>query len=195
MNLDVTVDPQNQKVDMWACLTSGCIRYEERQDWVSASIEDKRKDGLKAELSVTLNKRRNCAGVLRSIFGGVLPAVTDEPKADEKALIEIYKFALERDRQGARYIGVKSEFFTPRGIEVYYRLRAVQRSDGYHIVVELIASKDSEKLVYQCFGTTNDGLALKREAARAIALYILFSDYVAQPVEQGRESQELQPPN
>jgi hypothetical protein len=34
MNLYVSVDGENKRVDAWACLTSGCVRYEEGEHFV-----------------------------------------------------------------------------------------------------------------------------------------------------------------
>jgi hypothetical protein len=178
MGLHVNVDYEKRRTDVWVCLSSGCMRYEEGENFVEASIEDKRKDGLRTEKSVVLKRRENYAKIIRDIINENIPAVGNEPRADEGELFEIYKFVAEKYRKGYRYIGVKTEFTTPRGIRVYFRVRFHDRSDGPRIIVELTAEKDGERLTYQAFGQASKTTALLEEVTKAIGMHVLFSEYV-----------------
>jgi len=178
MGIHVSVNKEMQTVDMWMCVTSGCVRYEETKDSVYAGLEDRRKDGLRIEKSVALRKREKYEEFIHSIFNDSLPTVSDAPKADEEELIEAYKFVVEKVRRGMHYVGTKLEFTSPRGIRVLYRLRHAQKTDGAHIIVEMTAEKDGERISYQCFGYTSDAYAIIKEAAKAISIYILFSEYI-----------------
>ena len=99
-------------------------------------------------------------------------------------MLEIYKFVAEKYKRGMQYIGVKTEFVTPRGIRVYFRLRAHDERDGQHIIVDLIAEHEEGRLVYQCFGHTTKAHVLLEEAARAIGTYVVFSDYIIKHADQ-----------
>ena len=182
--MHISVDKEKQTANMWACITSGCVRYEESENSVHASIEDRRKDGLRVEKSVTLRKRGNYLEFVHDILNDNMPTIGNEPSADEGELLEIYNFVVEKVKRGMRYVGVKTEFTTPRGVQVYFRLRYHEQSGGPHVIVELIAEKEGERMVYQCFGQTTDAFALQKEAAKAIGAYVLFSEYVAKQADR-----------
>jgi len=88
MSLHVSVDKENNKVDVWACLTSGCVRYEEGEHFVDANIDDRKKDGIRVTKSVSLRKREECIKVIHDIINGNTPTVGNEPKADEGVFSE-----------------------------------------------------------------------------------------------------------
>jgi len=111
-------------------------------------------------------------------MNGSVRHVGTEPKADEGELLEALRFISEKYKKGYRYIGIKSEFTTFRGIQVYFRVRSHEKSEGHHIIVELIAEKDGERLVYQTYGDTEKRYNLLEEIAKAIGTYVLFSEYV-----------------
>jgi hypothetical protein len=179
MGLHISVD--KEKTEMWSCLSSGCVRYEETSRDVYASIDDRRKDGLRIEKTVAVKKRGDYLKFIQSVFNDDLPMVSDVPKADEAELFETYKFVTERlSNNKNHYVGVKTEFTSPRGIRIHYRLRQERQQDGANIIVELTAEKDGERLVYRCFGYTINSRAIFEEAAKAIGTYILFADYVSQ---------------
>ncbi len=180
MGLHVTIDHENRKVDMWGCLTSGCIRYEEYGDFVDAKIEDKRLDGLKAEKSIVIKKRGNYHEFVQDFMNNNYPRVDNVPKVDERELLEAYQYAVERIKRGARYVGLKIEHISVRGVRLYFRLRYDEKSDGTKMLVELDAEKDGERMYYFITGKTNRPLAFETEAAKAIGAYIKFSEYVSQ---------------
>ena len=184
MGIHVLVDREKQKADVWMCVTSGCARYEESENSVYASIEDRREDGLRVEKSVTLQKRGNYLELVHNVLNDVVSAVGSEPGADEGELLEIYNLVIEKIKRGMRYVGVKTVFTTPRGIQVYFRLRYHEQSGGPHIIVELIAEREGDRMVYQCFGQTTDAFALQKEAAKAIGAYVLFSEYIAKQADK-----------
>jgi len=184
MGLHVSIDRENQRADIWACLTSGCVRYEEGESSVDVNIEDRNKDGLRIERRAVLRKRENWKEYIHDIINGNTPTVSDEPKADEGQLLEIYKFVVDKIVKGMRYVGVRTEFITPRGIRVYFRLRHNEQSDGLHVIVELLAEKEGERVSYQVFGQTANAFVLREEAARAIGTYVLFSEYIAKQTGQ-----------
>ena len=179
MGFHVSIDRENKRVDMWACLSSGCVRYEESEHFVDVNIEDRRSDGMRIVKSVSLRKREGYDKVIDDIMNGNTPTVSDEPKADEEELLNAFKFVMDKIAKGMRYVGVKTEFTTPRGIRVYFRLRFEARSGGPFTIVELTAEKEGDKVVYQAFGQTSNVYAIREEGAKAIGVYILFSEYVA----------------
>jgi hypothetical protein len=179
MGINVEIKWGEQTADVWMCLSSGCVRYEERGEVVYVQIEDKRSDGLRVEKSITLRKREGWPNYVHTIMNDSVRHTLSEPKADEAELVEIYKFISEKYRKGYFYIGVKSEFVTPRGIRVYFRVRNREKTNGRRIIVELTAEKDGESLLYQVFGDTENAHMLLEEIAKAIGTYVLFSEYVA----------------
>jgi hypothetical protein len=50
--------------------------------------------------------------------------------------------------------------------------------------VELIAEKDGERLVYQVYGDTEKVNVLLEEVTKAIATYVLFSEFVTKQADQ-----------
>jgi len=187
MELHVELDKEKQVTKVWGCVSSGCMHFEENEGNVYASIDDRRKDGLRIEKTVFVRKRGEHLKFIQDIFNDHLPTVGGTPKADEDELVEAYNFVVERLSRGfvvknkeVRYVGVKVEFVSSRGINVYYRVRHEREQDGANIIVVLTAEKDGERLVYRCFGHTANSRAIIEEAAKAIGTYILFSDYVTQ---------------
>ena len=178
MGINVEIKWGEQTADVWICLGNGCARYEERGEVVYVQIEDKRSDGLRIEKSITLRKREGWNNYVHTIMNDSVRHTLNEPKADEAELVEMAKFISEKYRKGYFYIGVKSEFVTPRGIQVYFRVRNHEKSDRRHIIVELIAVKDGERLLYQVHGDTEKVHTLLEEIANAIGAYVLFSEYV-----------------
>jgi len=197
MGLHATIDREKGEVDVWGCVTSGCVRYEEGKDSVYASLEDRRKDGLEVEKRLSLKKRKGYGAVVEAFFnddllsigGYSLPSIGGySPQADEEELLEAFRFVVERKRN-TRYVGLKLEYVSPRGIQVYYRLRSFEQSDGVYIVVELSAKKDGESISYNVYGKTTNGLALQHEAAKAIGAYVLFANFISQQTEQDSAQQ------
>jgi len=186
MELHVKVNKEKQVTEVWGCISSGCIHFGEYESNVYASIDDRRKDGLRIEKTVSVRKRGEYLKFIQDIFNDNLPVVGDMPKADEEELIKAYIFAIER-ASNMHYVGLKVEFTSPRGIKVYYRVRHEREQDGANIVVDLTAEKDGERLVYRCFGHTINSRAIIEEAAKAIGTYILFSDYVSQQTEDTQQ--------
>jgi hypothetical protein len=184
MGLHVSVDGVNKKADVWICLDSGCATYVESEHFAEASIDDRRKDGIRITKSVSLRRREGCIEVIHDIMNNNTPTVGNEPKADEEELLEAFKFVIDKITKGMRYVGVKTEFTTPRGIQVYFRLRFNELSGGLFIIVELTAEKEGERVVYHAFGQTSNVYAIREEAARAIGTYVLFSEYVAKQTDQ-----------
>jgi hypothetical protein len=178
MGFHISVDHKEQKVEVWMCLELGCVRYEELSDWVFVSLDDRRKDGLRVTKSLAVKKRERYSAFVEDFMNNELPTITETPKADEDELLEAYRFVSKRVKSGIRYVGTKIELTTPRGVRVYYRVRHEERSDGIHVVVEIEAEKDGEKITYTVFGTTNNANAAIEEAAKAIGAYILFTEYI-----------------
>jgi len=184
MGLHVSIDGENKKVDIWACLTSGCVTYVESEYFVEASIDDKKEDGIHIKKSVYLRKREGYIDVIHNIMNDNLPTVGDEPKADEGELLEVFKFVMDKIAKGMRYVGVKTEFTTPTEIQVYFRLRFNELSNRPFIIVELVAEKEGERVTYHASGQTSDMRAMRKEALKAIGVYILFSEYIAKQTDQ-----------
>jgi hypothetical protein len=184
MGVNVEIKWGEQVADFWICLTSGCVKYEEGKETVYLHVDDRRSDGLRIEKSVALRKREGWLNYVHNIMNDAARHTGGEPKADEGELLEAFKFIAERYRKGHWYVGVKLEFITPRGIRVYFRVRKHEKSDGRHIVVELIAEKDGERLVYQVYGDTEKGHILLEEIAKAIGTYVLFSEFVTTQTDQ-----------
>jgi len=184
MGINVEIEWGEQTADIWICLTSGCARYEERGEVVYVQMEDKRSDGLRVEKSATLKKREGWLNYVHNIMNDSVRHTGGEAKADEGELLEILRFVSEKYRKGYWYIGIKSEFVTFRGIRVYFRIRNHEKSSGRHVIVELIAEKDGERLVYQVYGDTEKAHILLEEVAKAIGTYVLFSEYVAKQADQ-----------
>ena len=184
MGINVEIDWGEQKADIWICVFSGCVKYEENGDVVYVQMEDRHRDGLYIEKSVTLRKRENWKGYIHNIINGSVHHTGGEPKADEGELLDVFRFISEKYRKGYLYIGIKAEFTTPRGIRVYFRIRNHEKSDGRNIIVELIAEKDGERLVYQVHGNTERASVLLEEIARAIGTYVLFSEYITKQTVQ-----------
>jgi hypothetical protein len=178
MGVNVEIKWGEQVADFWICLTSGCVKYEEGKETVYLHVDDRRSDGLRIEKSITLRKREGWNNYVHTIMNDSVRHTLNEPKADEAELVETAKFISEKYRKGYFYIGVKSEFVTPRGIRVYFRVRNHEKSDRRHIIVELIAVKDGERLLYQVYGDTEKVHTLLEEIANAIGAYVLFSEYV-----------------
>jgi ribosome-associated translation inhibitor RaiA len=192
MELHLELNKEKQVTKVWGCVSSGCIHFEEDESNVYASIDagidDKGKDGLRIEKTVYVRKREEHLKFIRDIFNDNLPTVGGTPKADEDELVEAYKFVVERASK-MQYVGVKVEFTSARGINVYYHVKHEREQDGANIVVVLTAEKGGERLVYRCTGHTANSRAVIEEAAKAIGTYILFSNYVAQQAAEGGAQQ------
>ncbi len=177
MGLHVTIDYENRKVDIWGCVSNGCIHYEEYGDFVEARIEDKRLDGLKVEKSIVVKKREKYHEFVQDFMNDNYPKVDNVPKFDERELLEAYQYVVERIKRGMRYVGIKTEYRTPTGTRIYFRLRRDEKNDAVKIIVELDAEKDGERVYYFAVGETNKPFVLETEAARAIGAYIKFAEY------------------
>jgi len=192
MGLHIT--KKKHGVDIWGCVSSGCVRYEETEFDVYASLEDTRtKDGLKVEKRLWLKKRKGYEEVIEDFFNDELPDIEGEPKADEGELLEAYRYIAERLKHSVQYVGLKLEYISPRGIRVYFRVRLHDRSDGAVTIVEMSADKDGEKISYFVYGETSNARVLQREVVKAIAAYILFSNFIfLQPVQEQQKTQQTE---
>jgi hypothetical protein len=184
MGLHIQIDGENKKVDLWACLTSGCVAHVESEHFVDASVDDKKENGMRIRKSLSLRKREGYIDVIHNIMNGDVPVIGDEPKADEGELLEVLKFVMDKIAKGMRYVGVKTEFTTPRGIQVYFRLRFNELPNGPYVIVDLMAEKEGERMTYQTSGQTSNIHTIRKEALKAIGAYILFSEYVAKQTDQ-----------
>jgi len=197
MELRVELNKEKQVAKVWGCVSSGCMHFEEGESNVYASVDDRRKDGLRIEKTVYVRKREEHLKFIQDVMNDNLPTVGGTLKADEDELVEAYNFVVEKISRGfvgmknkeVRYVGVKVEFTSSRGINVHYRVRHEREQDGANIVVVLTAEKGGERLVYRCTGHTANSRAIIEEAAKAIGAYILFSDYVAQQAAEGGAQQ------
>lgn len=188
MELHLELNKEKQVTKVWGCVSSGCIHFEEDENNVYASVDDRRKDGLRIEKTVFVRKREEHLEFVQDMMNDNLPTVGGTPKADEDELVEAYKFVVERASK-MKYVGVKVEFMSAKGVKVYYRVRHEREQDGANIVVVLTAEKGGERLVYRCTGHTANSRAIIEEAAKAIGTYILFSNYVAQQAAEGGAQQ------
>jgi hypothetical protein len=186
MELHLELNKEKQVTKVWGCVSSGCMHFEEGESNVYASVDDRRKDGLRVEKTVFVRKRGEHLEFVQDIFNDNLPTVGGTPKADEDELVEAYKFVVERASK-MQYVGVKVEFISTKGVKVYYRVRHEREQDGANIVVVLTAEKGGERLLYRCTGHTTNSRAIIEEAAKAIGTYILFSDYVSRQAEGGAQ--------
>ena len=178
MGIHVTVDTQTKKVEVRTCLTSGCVRYEEGESDIYVAVEDTRKDGIREEKSMVLQKRGNYDELIDNIFNGRQSVVWDEPRADEGEMLEALKYVAEKLKRGMRYVGVKLEYISPRGFAVYFRLRYSEEGGRPHINADLVAEKEREKLAYHAYGYVSDYRPLLEAASKAIVAYVLFSDFI-----------------
>jgi hypothetical protein len=96
-------------------------------------------------------------------------------------MLEALKYVAEKLRRGMRYVGVKLVYTSPRGFAVYFRLRCSEESGQPHINVDLIAEKEGEKLKYHVYGYVRDYRPLLEAASKAVAAYVLFSNFVYGP--------------
>ena len=187
MGIHVTVDTQNKKTDMWMCLSSGCVRYYETEHDIYMAVEDTRKDGIRVEKSVKLLKRGNYNEVIDNIFNSKLTAFWNEAKADEGEMLEALKYIADKLKRGMKYVGVKLEYVSPRGLAVYFRLRYSEEGGRPYMNVDLVAEKDWEKLTYHAYGHVSVYSSLLEEAAKAVANYVLFSNFIYDQMSQQTE--------
>ena len=68
MGINISIKREEQTANIWICLASGCARFEENKDSVYAGIEDRRKDNLRIEKSVTLWKHEGYLDVVHDIM-------------------------------------------------------------------------------------------------------------------------------
>ncbi len=176
--MGIHVAVQDKNVEVWTCLTSGCVRYHETERNIYVSIEDTRRDGIRVEKSVTLMKRGNYDELIDDIFNGRLTAFWEEPRADEGEMLETLKYVEEKLKRGMKYVGVKLEYISPRGLAVYFRLRYSEEGGRPYMNVDLVAEKEGEKLAYRAYGYVNSYSQLLEDAARAIAVYVLFANFI-----------------
>jgi hypothetical protein len=178
VGVQASIDFQNKKAEVRACLTSGCASYVENDGVVYVGIQDTQKDGVKVERSVTLRKREDYDELIHRIISGRLSLMWNDPRAYEAELLEALKYVEEKLKRGMRYVGLKMVYISARGIRVYFRLRYSEEDERPHMNVELIAEKDGERLNYQAYGDVNDYRPMLEEAAKAIAAYTLFSNFI-----------------
>jgi hypothetical protein len=166
-----------QRIEIRTCLGNGCgcVQFS-KNEHVYVSIRDRCKDNIVTELSVTLKKREGYDEIIHEIYKGI-SAFWNEPRADEDEMLKALKY-VEDKLKHVKYVGVKLEYTSQRGFEIKFRLRYSEKEKQY-INVELIAEKDGEKLTYYAYGGVNDYRLLLEEAAKAIAAYVLFSDFIS----------------
>jgi hypothetical protein len=80
------------------------------------------------------------------------------------------------------------KYVSPRGFAVYFRIRYSEEGGRPHINADLTAEKEGEKLTYKAYGYVSDYRPLLEEAARAIAAYVLFSNFIFSQQNQGGDS-------
>ena len=175
--MGIYITDDTQKMEIRTCLGGGCgcVHFSSTEYDVYVSVRDRCKDSVETELSVKLKKRENYDEIIHEIYRGN-SVIWNEPRADEGEMLNTLRYVADKLKHGVKYVGVKLEYTSPRGFEVLFRLRYSEKEGQY--VIELTAEKDGEKLRYYAYGSVNDYRLLLEEAAKAIAAYVLFSDFI-----------------
>jgi len=178
-----------QKMEIRTCLGGGCgcVHFSSTECDVYVSVRDRCKDSVETELSVTLKKREGYNEIIHEIFKGT-SAFWSEARADEDEMLRALKYVADELRRGVKYVGLKLEYTSPRGFATQFRLRYNENEGRPYINVDLIAEKDGEKLKYYAYGGVDDYRLLLEEASKAVAAYVMFSNFINQQTNQSSNS-------